>query len=114
MIERRGAKRRRLVQHLSVYDRTTDRLFGKSADITTKGVLIITDQALPVGTDVELRIRLPQPLFGIEHVEVDGQVMWRRKDANPGAYDVGVAFTSLSKRDEVIIGQLIATYSMVG
>ena len=113
MIERRELKRRRLVQHLNVYDRATERFLGKAVDLTTKGLLIMSEQPLAVGANLELRIDLPQSLFGGDHLDLDAQVVWRRKDAKPGVFVVGCSITSLSQRDQAVIGQLISSCALV-
>ncbi len=114
MNERRELRRRRLVHRLELYDRTSERFLGKGVDVTTKGLLLVTETPLAQDTELELSLALPEPMFGKDHLDVDAVVRWRGKDVNPGFYDVGLQFTRISMRDQEIIRQVIAMYSLVG
>lgn len=70
-----------------------------SKNIGTGGLAIRTSRALPVGSTLELRIKLPdaaQPLLA------KGQVAWAREDG------MGVAFTQLPEEAERRLKELLA------
>lgn len=114
MTERREVRRRHLVQHLEVYDRSTDRYLGRVVDISPKGILLISEQSLELAAPLALRLDLPETMFGRDHLDLDAVTVWRRKDASPGHYDVGIHFSKISGRDLEIIRQLIATHGLIG
>ncbi len=114
MNERRELRRRRLVHRLEVYDRVSERLLGQGVDVTTKGLLLVTETPLAQDAELELRVVLPEPMFGKDHLDVDAMVRWRSKDVNPGFYDAGLEFTRISSRDQEIIRQVISMFSLVG
>ena len=113
MNERRELRRRRLVHRLELYDRVSERFLGKGVDVTTKGLLLVTETPVAQDTELELRVTLPEPMFGKDHIDVDAVARWRAKDVNPGFYDVGLEFTRISPRDQEIIRQVIAMFSFV-
>lgn len=47
MNERRELRRRGLVQRLELYDRASERFLGKGVDVTTKGLLLVTETPVP-------------------------------------------------------------------
>jgi hypothetical protein len=114
MNERRELRRRRLVHSIELYDRVTERFLGKGVDVTIRGLLLVTETPVPQDTELKLRMTLPEPMFGKDHIDVDGVAVWRAKDVNPGFYDVGLEFTTISPRDQEIIRQVISMFSLVG
>jgi c-di-GMP-binding flagellar brake protein YcgR len=114
MNERRELRRRGLVQRLELYDRISERFLGKGVDITTRGLLLIAETPIPQDTELQLRLALPEAMYGKDHIDLDAVARWRSKDVNPGFYDVGLEFTRISPRDQEIIRQLISMYSLVG
>jgi c-di-GMP-binding flagellar brake protein YcgR len=114
MKERREIRRRRLVQHLEVYDRSSGRYLGRVVDISPKGLLIISEQAVTLEAPLELRLDLPEAMFGRDHVDLDAITVWRKKDANPGYWDLGISFSKISGRDQEIIRQLISAHGLIG
>ena len=114
MNERRELRRRRLIHSLELYDRASERFLGKGVDVTIKGLLLVTEISVPQDTALQLRMTLPEPMFGKDHIELDAVAVWRSKDVNPGFYDVGLEFTRISPRDQEIIRQVISMFSVVG
>jgi c-di-GMP-binding flagellar brake protein YcgR len=114
MNERRELRRRRLVRSLELYDRASEHLLGKGVDVTTGGLLLIAATPVPQDTELQLSMKLPEPMFGKDHIDLDAVARWRAKDVNPGFYDVGLEFTRISPRDQEIIRQVISMYSLVG
>jgi hypothetical protein len=101
------------MHRLQVYERPTERFLGNAVDLTAKGLLLITETPPAVGSALELRLDLPEPMFGKHHIDVDADAVWRKRDVNPGFYDVGLTFTKIAPRDQEIIRQIIAMFSLV-
>lgn len=114
MEERRQIKRRRLVQQLEVYDRSTGHYLGRVVDISTKGFLVITEQNVTLQAPLDLRLDLPEPLYGRDHIDLEATAVWRKKDANPGYWDLGISFSKITGRDQEIIRQIIAVHGLIG
>jgi c-di-GMP-binding flagellar brake protein YcgR len=114
MNERRELRRRRLVHSIELYDRASERYLGKGVDVTTRGLLLVTETPISQDTELQLRMTLPETMFGKDQLEFDATARWRSKDVNPGFYDVGLEFTRISPRDQEIIRQVICMFSLVG
>lgn len=114
MIERRELKRRRLYQSAVVFDRVRQHRLGTLADVTTRGMRLLTSVPFENGAKVELTIKVPSWSVGSDSIDVDAHVVWRRRDADPSVFDVGLEFDSPSDRARWLISSLIAACSQVG
>jgi hypothetical protein len=100
MNERRELRRRQLVQRLELYDRQSERFLGKGVDVTTRGLLLVTETPIPQDTELQLTMKLPQPMFGKDHIDLDAVTR--------------LEFIRISPRDQEIIRQVISMFSLVG
>jgi len=83
---------------------------GLTENISEGGIFIATVENLPLGTELDLKISMPQQ----EPVQVKGNVSWVREyneftsDVSPG---VGVEFNDLSAGDKELIQEFISSRS---
>ncbi|MDO9065674.1 MAG: hypothetical protein Q7U96_01135 [Chloroflexota bacterium] len=77
MNERRELRRRRLVHSIELYDRASERFLGKGVDVTTRGLLLIAETPVPQDTEMQLRMTLPERMFGKDHIDLDAVARWR-------------------------------------
>lgn len=85
----RKVARRHLIYYLRVFDRDSKVLLGNLVDISTRGIMLVSDQPLEVGKHYDLRMYLPESVEGSREVEFSAESRWCQNDANPDFYDTG-------------------------
>ena len=108
----RSLKRRHLIYYLRVFDRDSNDLVGHLVDMTTRGMMLISEDPLPVDRDFRWRMDLPPGLFVSERWETTARSIWCRPDVNPAFHDTGLEFVGFSRHDELIIQDLIDNYGL--
>lgn len=108
--ERRGILRRHLIYYLRVWDLQTNELLGHIVDITTDGVMLISEKEIAVDKRYDLEIRWHNPEDEFQKIRFRAQSRWSSNDVNPDFYDTG--FELLDPSEEVLepIRQMIMEY----
>jgi len=88
-INQRKVARRHLIYYLRVYDATTGDLLGNLVDISTRGIMLVSDSALPLNKEALLRMVLPDTVEGSREVEFKAVSRWCKNDVNPDFFDTG-------------------------
>lgn len=84
MINKRKSPRRDTVLYLPVVHAETGEHIGRMADISSTGILIVADSALPAGRRIPVRIVLPPQLADLAaELSVEIEPRWHRPDKNP-------------------------------
>ncbi len=104
----RVLKRRHLVFYLEVYDDDTGELLGHVADITTKGIKMVSHEPTPVGRTFRLRMILPEEYFDDHVLRFEAKSLWSANDINPDFYDTGFEVPNLDVAARKTILKLIA------
>ena len=91
LYERRDVKRRHLIYHLDVVFNGSHSVGGHLADLSTEGLLVITDEPLPVNHGLRLRLRMPSEWKGEPELELHAECRWSRRDVNPDYHANGLA-----------------------
>ena len=86
---KRSVPRRHLIYYLRVFDTETNSLLGNLVDISTKGIMVVSDQQIESGIRYRLKMVLPDTLEGSKEVEFDAESRWCRNDANQDFFDTG-------------------------
>jgi uncharacterized protein (TIGR02266 family) len=82
-------------------------LVSYSVNVSRGGMFLETDQDVPIGGDVELKLAVP----GAGPVSLHGTVAWRRgRESNDGPPGIGVEFLDLGPDIGAIIDRLVAGY----
>lgn len=111
MSERRTQKRKHILYYLKVYDQYTGDLLGQMADITTKGLNLISQEPVDSGRFYTLRMDLPSDVSGKSEIQFKAKSMWCKPDINPNFYSIGLQFVHISEDDTSIIESLIEDFS---
>ena len=106
-MEGRHTQRKRIIYYLRVYEQDTTEFLGYLADLTTKGLMVISDQKVKVGKAFRLKMDLPKKMKGAKQIIFKAKVMWCKPDANPDFYITGYRMLNLSKEDAQTIDGLI-------
>ncbi len=109
--ERRAILRRHLIYYLRVWDQDSGKLLGHVVDLTTDGLMLISEQPIAVGEVMDLEIRWQTPEGEPLTIRFKAQSRWSSNDANPDFFDTG--FKLLDGSEEVLnpIREVIRKYS---
>ncbi|MFH1062606.1 MAG: PilZ domain-containing protein [Candidatus Omnitrophota bacterium] len=103
----RKIKRRHLIYYLRVYDAAKGPLLGHIADISTDGVMIISELSIPIATDFTLKMIMPRELEGTKELIFQARSLWSKKDVNPDFYANGFKIQAINSADAELIEYLI-------
>jgi len=110
MKNKRKLKRRNLIYYLHVLERASGRLVGYLVDISTDGILIMTENPIEPGTTLEFKILLESELSAKQYLYFDARAVRCEKSINGTNYDIGCQLLNLAPEDfseiEAIIDEL--------
>ena len=110
MPERRKLKRRHLIYCLRVFDKHTDQLMGHLVDISTEGIMLMSEEPVDTGATFHFRMSFPEEIEGARHLAFDATSQWCRHDANPSFFDTGFELVGVSDQDRQVITALIEEF----
>lgn len=88
-INHRKVPRRHLIYYLRVFDKKTDEIIGNLVDISTRGIMLVSDKPISINKRYQLKMILPETIAGKKEVEFDAESRWCQNDANQDFYDTG-------------------------
>jgi len=106
MVER-NQKRWNLVQYLRLVKAENNNLLGHLVDLTTEGMMIISENPIPLGQTYNLRMQIPTENNLTRMVALTVQSLWTKKDVNPDFHDTGFKLINPSKHTVNAIKSLI-------
>lgn len=109
--EMRSVERKKTVYYFDVFDWKSDKLIGHAVDITTEGMMLISDGKIETGTVFQLKMVLPFEMDGIKQITFDAKSAWCAKDINPDYFDTGFKFTAISDEDIERIEHILEAYT---
>lgn len=89
MTKNRVQKRSHLLYYLRVYDREDNRLLGHLVDITTEGLMLLSEAPLETGRSYSLRMEWPMESGEKGEILLEAESLWSRNDVNNDFYDTG-------------------------
>lgn len=101
--------RRHLIYYLKVENRVTHEVIGRVVDITANGLLLISNDKFDEKSKIPVRIELGDELFQKmhQHLELDIECRWSKKDINPSYYVNGFSFINNNDESDLIIRKLV-------
>ncbi len=96
MSERRKHKRRNSIFYIKVYDKETGKTAGRLVDITTGGMMIVSEKPVEVGTVAEFKMPLPEKIRDIGEISFNAKSVWNGPDVNDDFFDTGFQFVDPS------------------
>ena len=103
----RSQKRWNLVHYLRVYKSENNELLGHLVDITTEGMMLISEQSIPMHTSFNMRMEIPTDDGIPQMIALTAESLWTKKDVNPNFHDTGFRLLNPSKRALNAITRLI-------
>ena len=107
----RRLERKELSQTISIHDVINDKYFGELVNITTEGLMVMTDQPRSPHSIFQLRLDLPGELEGSDTVVVGADCLWCREASNFNRHWAGLHIIDASEQAINQIHQLILLYS---
>ena len=99
MGQERQMKRRHLIYYLRVMDCETDQLVGFLVDISTKGLMVMSEQPIPLGKNFHLKILRATDTDEIQYLFFDAKSRWCDRSLNSDFYDTGFELTNVGVDD---------------
>jgi c-di-GMP-binding flagellar brake protein YcgR len=108
--DRRSIKRRHLLYYLRVWETDSDKLLGHLVDITTEGMMLVSDQPMPIGQAYALEVRLPDSEGDLKPVRFSAISRWSDNDVNTAFYDSGFEFLEQTPQAIATVRQMLEAY----
>jgi len=114
-VDQRRLRRWHLVLYLRVLGEDRE-VFGHLANISQEGMMVISDQAIEIGRDFDLRLELPSDATGTEHehLALRARSVRCEQDVNPSFYDTGFQLLDVEPATVNRIATLINDLRMGG
>jgi len=110
MKDKRKLKRRHLIYYLHVLERESGTHVGYLVDITTKGIMIMSEHPIESGAVLELKIMLSSEMSSKKYLNFDVKAVHCEKSINGTTYDIGCQLLHLAAEAfheiEMIIDEL--------
>ena len=106
-INQRKTPRRHLIYYLRVYNAKTGELLGSLVDISTKGIMLVSDDTIPAGQHYHLKMVLPDSVDGSKNVEFEALSKWCKNDVNPDFFDTGFELIDPSSNFLEVVDKLV-------
>ncbi|MBM3144329.1 MAG: PilZ domain-containing protein [Chloroflexi bacterium] len=114
MDERRILKRQHIMFYSRVFDRQTGAFIGYLGNLTESGAMIISEEALETEKTINLRIDLPEDIYGRPVLNLTARSVWCQPDIDPNFYNIGFALEVIPDEDLELIMQIIEDYGLPG
>jgi hypothetical protein len=95
MGERRKYDRRRSTHYSAVYDESGRELLGRLANVSTEGLMLISDRPLDTGRTYRCRVILPEDLGAGPGVSFEASCLWSHSGTAAGTYASGLCFSKI-------------------
>ncbi len=110
MKEKRRVKRRHLIYYLRVFEKNTDQPIGHMVDISTEGMMLISEDPIKTDHVFELRMVLPVEIEGSREIIFFAKSKWCGEDENPDFYNTGFQLINLSPEHIKVIEYLVQKF----
>ena len=107
IIIKRSQERWNLVQYLKVVKAENNETVGHLVDVTTEGMMLISENSIPLHQTYNLRMEIPTEDNIPQMIALTAESLWTKKDVNPAFHDTGFRLINPSKRAINAITRLI-------
>lgn len=113
-VQTRRLERAHLIYFLRVFDALSGDLLGQMVDLTTDGIMVIGERAIPPRQKYTLRMDLPRNIPVGRHLTVEARSKWSRRDPGGDFYHTGFRIVDMSPDAHRIVEQLIERFYREG
>lgn len=89
MFTNRRIERHQLPCCLQVFNRFTDKPIGYLGNISSEGLMLVSQLPMMINVDFELCLKIPGLEGDVHVIEFIAKCLWSREDVNPQHYDSG-------------------------
>lgn len=107
IIIKRSQERWNLVRYLRVTKAENNETVGHLVDVTTEGMMLISENSIPLHQTYNLRMEIPTEDDIPQMIALTAESLWTKKDVNPAFHDTGFRLINPSKRAVNAITKLI-------
>lgn len=111
IIIKRSQERWNLVRYLQVTKAENNETLGHLVDVTTEGMMLISENSIPLHQTFNLRMEIPTEDNIPQMIALTAESLWTKKDVNPAFHDTGFRLINPSKRAINAITRLIEELS---
>lgn len=105
--EQRKLQRRHLIYYLTVIDTETDQALGFLVDITTNGIMLMSEAPIETGKVFHLKILLQTDLSEKQYLNFDARSKWCKNSINSDIYDTGFELLNVKVEEFKDIEEII-------
>lgn len=109
--DKRQVERKYLVFYLRVFDGLGSKVMGHLVNISSNGIMLLSDFPIPVNEVYKLRMRLPHELVENGEIILNATSRWCKSDANPEFYVTGFQLYDISPMLRSTILSMIDEFS---
>ncbi len=107
MHDKRKTPRKKAPEKVTVYDRATDNAVGQVVNMSTGGLLLLSDSPIPVDNVYQFRIMLPDFIDGTDSLNFGVESLWGSPAMDENYYWTGFQIIDISESDSRILEILI-------
>ncbi len=111
MENKRKQERKELNQTIPVQDVINGLIIGELVNITTNGMMVISNEHIETNSIFQFSLQLPRPLDGQDSIALGVDCLWCRKVENFSRYWAGFQVIDASPDSRQLIDKLIADYA---
>ena len=112
MDERRKLERREIMFYSRVFDRKTGKHLGYLGNLTTGGLMIISEEAIDDQVSFELRVELPEDTYRKNVLDIAATSLWCQPDIDPKLFNIGFELGRTDPEDLDIIEELVKDFKL--
>ncbi len=112
MNDRRRANRHQLLFNARVYDADRGHVIGHLSNLSEDGLMVVTEQPLPVGRTYRVRIPLPVEFDGLGELATETTVAWTEPATHPAYHRNGLRARSLDPEQRRVLARLVDDYDL--
>ncbi|KPJ90199.1 MAG: hypothetical protein AMJ53_14545 [Gammaproteobacteria bacterium SG8_11] len=105
-IDERNQERWLLIHNLRVFNAETNAILGHLVNVTTEGIMLISEKPMAVDAEFQLKMAIPTG-DDTADIELEARSIWSKADADPHFYKTGLQFTYCSEESLQAISTLI-------
>lgn len=98
---------KRFVINVKVFDQATNECLGYSANMHSDGMMLMSEQQIPVNKDYKLVIRHHQDDDELIEIPLEARCVWSKNSNNPDFYHAGFQFIDINPKQILAIDELI-------
>lgn len=107
MEKERRSERKHLLYYFEVIDCNTNTPAGRVVDITTEGLMLVSENILKQKEVYSLKLKLPEEIKTDVELTFKAKCMWSKGADNKDLFDSGFLFLDLTDENREIINNLI-------